>query len=371
MIDAATDDARLMAAAIALARRGLGLCAPNPAVGALIVKDGVILARGWTKPGGRPHAETEALREAGERSRGATLYVTLEPCSHHGATPPCAEAIVRGGIARVVAAVGDPDLRVAGRGYRMLTDAGVEVTTNVCAEAALRANLGHVLRVTKNRPMITLKLALTADGFAAALHGEPRLAITGAPANGYVHILRSLHDGILVGSRTALEDDPLLTVRLPGLEARKPLRIVLDSDLALPPDSRLAETARAHPTLVITGEGASAARASQLRAKSVEIARVRRDEAGRADIGAALEFLAGRGMTRLFCEGGPTLANALIARGLADDVIVLRSAAPLARAGRAGLNAESLAALGDPARYRSVEKRLVGDDALTRSERIL
>ncbi len=160
-------DARFMAAAIALARRGLGLCAPNPAVGALIVNNGVIAGRGWTKPGGRPHAETEALREAGERSRGATLYVTLEPCSHQGLTPPCAEAIVKVGVARIVSAIGDPDPRVAGRGYRLLKEAGVDVVAGVCAEAALRANLGHMLRVTERRPMVALKLALTADGFAA------------------------------------------------------------------------------------------------------------------------------------------------------------------------------------------------------------
>lgn len=371
MIDVEADDARFMAAAIALARRGLGLCAPNPAVGALVVKDGVILARGWTKPGGRPHAETEALREAGERSRGATLYVSLEPCSHHGATPPCAEAIIKAGLARVVGAVGDPDARVAGRGYRLLMEAGVEVKTNVCAEAALRANLGHVLRVTEERPMVTLKLALTADGFAARLRGEARLAITDALANNYVHILRSMHDAILIGSGTALDDDPLLTVRLPGLEARKPLRIVLDSDLKLSPDSRLAQTAGAHPTLVIAGEGASEARASRLQAKNVEVVRVRRDDAGHADIDAALQLLAARGMTRLFCEPGPTLASALIARGLADEVIVLSSAKPLGGAGRPGLNAGDLAALGDRTRYKSVEKRMLGDDALARSERIL
>ena len=364
-------DARFMAAAIALARRGLGLCAPNPTVGALIVNNGVIAGRGWTKPGGRPHAETEALCEAGERSRGATLYVTLEPCSHHGLTPPCAEAIVKAGVARIVSAIRDPDPRVAGRGYRLLKDAGVDVVAGVCAEAALRANLGHVLRVTEGRPMVALKLALTADGFAAGSSGEPRLAITGALANIYVHLLRSMHDAILIGSGTMLADDPRLNVRLPGLEARKPLRVALDSDLKLSPDSRFAKAAAVYPTLVVAGEGAPAANERRLRAAGVATAPVRRDATGQPDLGAALELLAARGITRVFCEGGPILANALIARGLADEVILLTSAKFLARQACAGLSAESRNALADPRRYRSVEQRVLGEDRLSRSERIL
>jgi diaminohydroxyphosphoribosylaminopyrimidine deaminase / 5-amino-6-(5-phosphoribosylamino)uracil reductase len=364
-------DARFMAAAIALARRGLGLCAPNPAVGALIVNNGVIAGRGWTKPGGRPHAETEALREAGERSRGATLYVTLEPCSHHGLTPPCAEAIVKADVARIVSAIGDPDPRVAGRGYRLLEDAGVDVVAGVCAEAALRANLGHVLRVTERRPMVALKLALTADGFAAGSSGEPRLAITGALANSYVHLLRSMHDAILIGSGAALADDPRLNVRLPGLETRKPLRVALDSDLKLSPDSRFSKAAAVYPTLVVAGEGAPEANERRLRAVGVATARVRRDAIGRVDLGVALELLAARGITRVFCEGGPILADALIARGVVDEVILLRSAKFLAREGRAGLSAESRNALADPSRYRSVEQRVLGDDRLFRSERVL
>ncbi|MGO9674133.1 MAG: bifunctional diaminohydroxyphosphoribosylaminopyrimidine deaminase/5-amino-6-(5-phosphoribosylamino)uracil reductase RibD [Methylocella sp.] len=370
MIEADADP-RFMTAAIALARRGLGLCGPNPAVGALVVKDGAIVARGWTRPGGRPHAETEALREAGALSRGATLYVTLEPCSHHGKTPPCAEAIVAAGIARVVSAVEDPDPRVAGRGHRLLAEAGIEVTTNVCAEAARRANLGHILRVTKGRPMVTLKLALTADGFAAGLDGEPRLSITGAVANGYVHMLRAMHDAILVGSGTARADDPLLTVRLPGLEARKPLRVVIDSDLKLRLKSRLGETAAAYPTLAIAGEDASAEKEARLAAIGVEVARAPRDETGHADIGAALLLLAARGVTRVFCEGGPILADALIGRGLADEIILLTSAKLLGREGRDGLGAVSLAALADPARYKGVETRMIGEDRLVRSERVL
>jgi len=364
-------DARFMTAAIALARRGLGLCAPNPAVGALIVRDGVIVARGWTRPGGRPHAETEAIRAAGADSRGATLYVTLEPCSHYGATPPCAEAIIAAGIARVVTALEDPDPRVAGRGHQLLAKAGVALTTNVCEAAALRANLGHVLRVTQGRPMVALKLALTADGFAAGLSGEERISITGPVANGYVHMQRALHDAVLVGAGTALADNPLLTVRLPGMEARKPLRVVFDSDLKLRLKSRLAETATVYPTLVIAAEDASAEKETRLAALGVAVARAPRDAAGHADLGGALSLLAARGITRVFCEGGPVLADALIAGGFADEVSLLASPNPLGREGRAGLGPASLAALSDPARYATVETRMFGEDRLTRSERIL
>lgn len=370
MIDADLD-ARFMAAAIALARRGLGRAAPNPAVGALIVKEGAIIARGWTKPGGRPHAETEALRDAGEAARGATLYVTLEPCSHHGVTPPCAEAIVKAGISRVVSAIGDPDLRVAGRGYQLLNDAGIDVTTDVLAEAAMRANLGHMLRVTIQRPMITLKLALTADGFAGGPRDEPRIAITGPIANGLVHVMRSMHDAILVGSRTVLTDDPLLTVRLPGLCARTPLRVIFDSNLSVPLTSRLVATAGACPTLIIAGEGAPEAAAARLREHNVEVAFAPRDKAGHVDLAAALRHLAARGITRVFCEGGPTLAEALISRGFADEVLLFRSAKALGQEGLAGLAAASAAALDDPRRYMRVETRSVGDDVLTRSERVL
>ncbi len=368
MID---DDERFMGAAIALARRGLGLAAPNPAVGSLIVREGVIIGRGWTKPGGRPHAETEALREAGARAAGATLYVTLEPCSHHGQTAPCAEAIVNAGVARVVSAIGDPDPRVAGRGHQLLREAGIDLRLEVCAEPALRANLGHMLRVRNRRPMVTLKLALTADGFAGGLSGKPRLLISAAAANGYVHIQRAMHDAVMVGVGTALVDDPLLTVRLAGLEKRKPLRVVLDSDLRLSPQMRLAQTASDHPTLVIAGENASVRAEARLAAADIKVARVRRDERGRVDLGAGLALLAERGVTRVLCEGGPTLADALIAQELADEIILLTSATALARPGIPGLNAESLKALADPARYKSAESRRIGADSLVRSARIL
>ncbi len=359
-----------MAAALAVGRRGLGLCAPNPSVGALIVKDGVIMGRGWTRPGGRPHAETEALRNAGAEARGATLYVTLEPCSHHGQTPPCTDAIIAAGIARAVFAIDDPDPRACGLGARVLADAGISVTKGVLAEEAKRANLGHFLCVTCKRPMVTLKLALTADNFAGGPAGEPRLIITGEPANGLVHVMRAMHDAVMTGIGTILADDPLLTVRLPGLEDRKPLRIVLDSDLRLPPKARLAGTAAKCPALVIAGEGANEAQAARLREAHVEVAHVRRDVAGRVDLHAALKLLAARGLTRVLCEGGPRLTTALIGQGLADEVIILTAPKPLGREGVLGLDAETAALLAGPRRYRLSETRMIGADRLTRHERV-
>jgi diaminohydroxyphosphoribosylaminopyrimidine deaminase/5-amino-6-(5-phosphoribosylamino)uracil reductase len=364
-------DTRFMAAAVALGRRGLGLCAPNPAVGALVVKDGVIVARGWTKPGGRPHAETEALREAGAQAHGATLYVTLEPCSHHGQTPPCTDAIIAAGAGRVVYAVDDPDPRTFGRGAQILADAGIEVTRGVLAEEARRANLGHFLRVTRKRPMVSVKLALTADSYAAGPAGDPRLVITGATANGLVHVMRAMHDAVITGIGTILADDCLLSVRLPGLEDRKPLRVVLDSDLRLPPLARLAATAEKTTTFVIAGEGASEASAARLRKAHIEVAHVRRDAAGRVDLDAALTLLAARGLTRIFSEGGPRVAAGLIGQGLADEVIIITAPKPLGREGVLGLAADTATLLADPTHYRLAETRMIGADRLTRYERVI
>ncbi len=363
------EDLRFMAAALAFGRRGFGLCTPNPSVGALVVKNGVILARGWTKPGGRPHAETEALRDAGGDAKEATLYVTLEPCSHHGQTPPCTDAIVAAGIARVVYAINDPDPRACGRAARILGDAGIAVTANVLSEEAKRAHLGHFLGVTNQRPMVHLKLAFTSDHYTSRADSQERLLITDEPANGLVHVMRAMHDAIMIGVGTALADDPLLTVRLPGAEDRKPLRIVLDSDLRLPLSSRLVAMAGEIPTLVIAGEDASEERATRLRAAHIEIASARRGAAGRIKLGTALNLLAARGLTRIFCEGGPRLASALIGEGLADEVTLLTSPKPLLGKG-VGLDAVAASVLGDLHRYHVAETRMIGADKLTRYERI-
>jgi diaminohydroxyphosphoribosylaminopyrimidine deaminase/5-amino-6-(5-phosphoribosylamino)uracil reductase len=366
---AATDEA-YMAAALALGRRNMGRTAPNPAVGALVVRDGVIVARGFTAPGGRPHAEAIALARAGEAARGATLYVTLEPCSHHGATPPCVDAIIAAGVARVVTAMEDPDPRVAGEGHARLREAGIEVLVGPEAAAARCDHLGHILRVTKHRPTVTLKLAQTADGYAAGALHDPRLHITGAIADAFTHVQRSLHDAIMVGVGTAREDDPLMTVRLPGFDGRKPLRVVLDARLSLSPRSRLAVTAQETPLLVVAGaDVAEAAARAFSEATGAEVARVPLQGA-RLDLLAVLRLLADRGVTRVFSEGGPRVAESLIVAGFADEVILHKGVRPLGRPGRPALTPAARAVLDNPSRYRMIETRMLGADQMTRYARM-
>lgn len=356
-----------MAAALALGRRGMGRVAPNPAVGALVVRDGIIVGRGVTAPGGRPHAETIALAQAGDAARGATLYVTLEPCSHHGVTPPCCEAVVAAGIARLVYATGDANPLVAGRGAAFCREHGLEVVAGIGEVAARRDHRGHMLRMAVKRPLVTLKLAETADGFVAGGRHDPRLAITGVAANGLVHVMRSMHDAIMVGIGTALADDPLMTVRLRGMDA-KPLRVVLDAKAQLPATSRLAQTARDVPVLVLVGEDAPADALGRL--DGVEAARVPTDGDGRIDLAAALALLAKRGITRVFSEGGPRIAAELIAQNLADDVAIFTAAKPLGHLGVATLTVEARATLADALRYRLAEEREIGSDRLRLHERI-
>ena len=367
---AAADDV-FMRAALALGRRALGRAAPNPAVGAIVVSDGIIVGRGWTKPGGRPHAETEALDDAGAAARGATLYVGLEPCSHHGRTPPCADAIIAAGIARVVSALEDPDPRVAGRGHARLRTAGIEVVTGVGAEEARRANLGHILRVTEGRPMVTLKLAETADGFAAGGEHDKRLAITGAAANARVHMMRAMRDAIMVGIGTARADDPLMTVRLPGMDDIKPLRVVLDYRLESSPRSRLAATARDYPTLIIAAEDASLAAERALAETGIEVARIPAHHSARLELRIALAVLAQRGITRVFSEGGPRVARELIGAGLADEVVIFTAPKPFGATGVPVLAAEARRKLEQAEHYTLAEDAFAGPDRLRRYLRVL
>ncbi|MFZ1892488.1 MAG: bifunctional diaminohydroxyphosphoribosylaminopyrimidine deaminase/5-amino-6-(5-phosphoribosylamino)uracil reductase RibD, partial [Rhodoplanes sp.] len=293
-------DRRFMALALALGRRGLGNVWPNPAVGAVVVREegeaSVIIGRGWTQPGGRPHAETEALRRAGAAARGATLYVTLEPCSHHGQTPPCVDAIIDAGIARVVSAMEDPNPLVAGRGHGRLRAEGIAVEVGVGAEEARRAHAGHARRVRDGRPHVLLKLAVSSDG-KVGLAGRRPVAITGEAARDVVHLLRAQHDAILIGIGTALADDPELTCRLPGMAARSPVRVVLDTGLRLPRESRLIRTARQTPVWVVAGHAAPESLERDLRREGAEILRL--GSAATLDLGETLAALAQRGITRL------------------------------------------------------------------------
>jgi diaminohydroxyphosphoribosylaminopyrimidine deaminase/5-amino-6-(5-phosphoribosylamino)uracil reductase len=362
------DDRRFMHAALAFGRRGLGLTAPNPSVAALLVKDGVVLSHAVTAPGGRPHAETQALAMAGPRARGATLYVTLEPCSHYGHTKPCADAVVAAGVARVVVAIGDPDLRVAGRGIDRLRQAGIAVTTGVLEDIARRDHLGHILRVVEHRPMVTLKLAETADGYVAAPAGEPRLLITGPAANSWVHRARAMHDAVLIGAGTARSDDPLLTVRLPGMSERQPARIVFDAHGSLAVESRLVASAGDSPVFILTGPEASPSRVEALSAAGVHVVETEVTGDGRLHLPAALTAIAG-GFTRVFCEGGPRLGSSLIEAGLADEVVLLTGAKSLGKAGLPALEAKARSILHAGDRFRLVEDRRLGEDRLRRYER--
>lgn len=323
------NDARHMRHALTLAERALGAVAPNPAVGCVIVRDDLVVGRGWTQRGGRPHAEVVALRQAGANARGATAYVTLEPCAHVGQTPPCANALIEAGISRVVGAVEDPDPRVSGRGFAMLREAGVEVVTDVLRAEAAALNEGFFLRIGRNRPSVTLKLAVSADDKIARAPGGDQW-ITGEEARRFGHLMRARHDAILVGIETVLADDPELTCRIPGLEDRSPLRIVVDSSLRLPMASRLVQTARDVPVIVFTGSGEGEA----LLSSGVEIVRVAPGTQGRPDLGAVLRALATRGITRLLVEGGASVEEVFLGQGFADRLEIFRSPVTVGASGR-------------------------------------
>ncbi len=367
--DLPDEDRRWMEAALNLGERSLGLTAPNPAVGAILVNAGAVVGRGATAPGGRPHAERIAIAEAGDAARGATLYVTLEPCSHFGASPPCAEAIVEAGIARVVSAIEDPNPLVAGQGHARLRAAGVIVDVGAGADQAQRDHRGHILRVTAGRPCVTLKLAETADGFASGGPHDPRLRITGQIANLRVQIMRATHEAIMIGVETAIADDPALTVRLPGLE-RKPWRVVLDTHLRLPVGSRLATGARDLPTLVIAGPEAPGEAAGRLADSGVEVERVGVDSYGHVDLSEALRALSSRGVTRVFSEGGPSVAGRLIELGLADEVVLITAEKPLGRPGLPALGEAGRGRLFNSGRYRLFERAAYGSDVMRRWERV-
>ncbi len=363
--DAAADDRRFMALALSLGRRGLGRTWPNPSVGAVIVKDGSIVGRGWTQAGGRPHAEVEALRRAGAAARGGTLYVTLEPCSHHGKSPPCADAVIAAGLSRVVSALEDPNPEVAGAGHARLRAAGITVDVGTGADEARRAHAGHILRMTAGRPYVMLKLAISADGKAGAPGRKP-VAITGEAVRERVHLLRAQYDAVAVGIGTALADDPALTCRLPGMADHSPVRVVFDSMLRLPLDSRLVRTAYETPVWAVAGMQAPQAAEFALLPLGVEVLRSP-ESTDPLDLRDALEFLTAKGITRLMVEGGPALAAALIAADLVDEAVLFHSAAVVGAKGIDALDAGTFAALTK--RLRHVTTEPVGPDRQERYER--
>lgn len=331
-------DRRFMAAAIRLARHHEGRTGSNPAVATLIVRQTdvgpVIIGRGVTAIGGRPHAETQALEEAGEGARGATAYVTLEPCAHHGRTPPCAEALVSAGISRVVGASSDPDERVSGKGYAILRQAGLKVEEGILADLAAADLAGYLTRRMKNRVHVTLKLAVSANGMIGCRNAG-QVAITGEISRGQVHVLRALSDVIMVGSGTALADDPELTCRLPGLENRSPIRLVLDRALKLSPASRLASTALDVPLLIATAarqddparKPLAALGAQFMAAEEVAAEEVATDMVGgRLALPELMEDLAARGHSTVLAEGGAELALSLLSEDLVDRIVLFTGA---------------------------------------------
>ena len=358
--NAAADDARFMTLAFALGRRNLGRTWPNPAVGAVIVKDNILVGRGWTQPGGRPHAEIEALRHAKKAAQGATLYVTLEPCSHQGKTPPCADAIIKAGIARVVSALEDPNPEVTGSGHKRLAEKGIKVDVGLGAEEARRVHAGHITRVTKRRPYVILKMAVSADG-KAGLAGRQPAPITGDVARVRVWQMRASSDAIMVGIGTVLSDNPQLTCRLPGMFERSPVRVVLDATLKLPLMTSAVATVRETPTWVFASSRPSAIAEEILQQKGCKVFRVSDDD-GQLNLEEVLKVLAEQGITRVMVEGGPKLAGSMAAARLVDEVALLRGARMIGDTGIAPLEGMPLDGLTRQMQARGHET--LGPDTL-------
>ena len=337
-------DRHMMTIALSMARRGLGTTAPNPSVGAVLADErtGEVIARGVTQPGGRPHAEPEALRRAGDAARGATLYVTLEPCAHHGKTPPCADAIVAAGVARVVVGAEDPDPRTRGRGLARLRAAGIRVEAGLMADEARWVTRGHALCVTDGRPFVTVKMALDATGEVPRGGGGRALMVTGAEARAQGHRLRAESDAILIGAATARDDDPELTCRLPGLSGRSPVRVVVSRALDVLPGLKLFQTAREVPVWIFVGDNADPERVRTLEALGARVLRVPRTlnpsprgggepaENG-LSIRDVLAQLGSEGVTRVLVEGGPSMWRAFAAAARVDEAVVFQAEAARGR----------------------------------------
>lgn len=364
------NDDQFLAMALRLAERGFGRSWPNPAVGAVIVHDGPfrqVVGRGWTQAGGRPHAETVALKAAGEAARNATLYVTLEPCAHHGRTPPCADAIVEAGIKRVVYGQSDPDKRVSGAGLSRLRDAGIEVdgVSSRYQETVFWLNAGHVLRHTQNRPFVQLKLALGADGLIAPGDGAPQW-VTGPPARAFGHLLRARADAVLVGRGTVTADNPSLTCRLPGMENRSPVRIVVDSKLQTEPGCNLFSDLPRVPLWLLCANDFDTKRSSALESAGAEILPIADSlTQDGLDPGLLLNVLARRGITRLLVEGGPKIAGAFWNAGLIDEAVMFISDKVVGAHGLKPFDEQTIDVLTENKAYFTVEQRMFGPDRMT------
>jgi diaminohydroxyphosphoribosylaminopyrimidine deaminase/5-amino-6-(5-phosphoribosylamino)uracil reductase len=350
-----------MQVALSLSKRGLGNVWPNPAVGCVLVSsDRVIVGRGHTKPSGRPHAERVALDMAGERARGATAYVTLEPCSHFGKSPPCASGLIEAGVSRVVSALVDPDPRVSGRGHQMLRDAGIQVDVGLFANEARQVNEGFLSKVERNRPFVTLKLASTIDARSATHAGESQW-ITGTAAREEGHLMRATHDAILVGAKTVIADDPTLTCRLAGRGHQSPVRVILDREGSVPVTCKLVSSAPDVPTWIVTDD----ARLSELSEKSektsVKLIAARCAE-GHLDLHDVMQKLADAGLTRLLVESGGALAAGLVRSGLVDRIVHFVAPSMIGADGRAMIAELGVERLEDMPYFVRTHIRKVGED---------
>ena len=355
-------DDTFMSTALALARRGLGNTAPNPAVGCVIVKNGVIVGRGWTQPGGRPHAETEALTRAGAAAKGATAYVTLEPCCHTGQTPPCTDALIAAGIARVVVATSDPDDRVDGGGIAALEDAGLEVISGLGEAETIAVNAGFFKRTRTGLPYIALKSASSLDGRIALADGTSQW-ITGAIARRFSHMLRASYDAIVVGSGTVLADNPQLTCRLPGYRGPNPVRVVLDRRLRIDPGAVLVSSACDVPTWIVTSASADNAKCALLEKAGIRILTAA-DPSDHAFARAAASLLAEQGLNRILIEGGGQIAASFLHDDLIDRVYALRSGMIIGADGRPSMAGLKLTSLDAAPSFRRADVRPLGDDVL-------
>ena len=363
------EDARFLALAIRLGDRGAGQTWPNPSVGCLIEREGRVLARAATAPGGRPHAEVQALARAGDAARGATAYVSLEPCAHWGATPPCAEALAEAGIARVVTALTDPDPRTSGQGHARLEAAGVACATapaeGQLAAEARRAHRGFLSRILRGRPWLTLKLATSVDGRIATATGESRW-ITGPAARRVVHAMRARADAVLIGGGTARADDPRLDVRGLGPVAQ-PVRIVVSRPLDLPETGRLAASAgapEAGPLWLVHGPDAGEARRALWRDRGAETLEVTGIAGRQIEPAALLNALGARGLGEVLCEGGGALAASLLAAGLVDELVTFGAGLALGAEGQPAIGALGLGALAEAPRFALSDLRRVGPDSM-------
>lgn len=362
------DDRAYMKMALDLARRGLGRVYPNPAVGCILVKDRRIIGRGWTGAGGRPHAESNALKNAVCDAAGATAYVSLEPCAHYGQTPPCADALIKAKISRVIIATDDPDSRVNGKGAKMLEKAGIKVELGLLQQQAKSLNLGFFQRISMNKPMVTIKIASSSDGKIATIKDE-KSWITGPQSRMRGHLYRANHDAIMIGINTAMIDDPMLDCRLPGLEGRSPIRVVIDTHLKLPLESKLCKSAHIIPLWIITcSSNSKIIKAFEM--TGVKVYTVKSDLNNQVDLKAALNILSDEGITRLLSEGGSQLNASLIKASLVDKLIWFKSSDFVGDDGVDALNDMAMDQLDQYIKLTTVDEGTTGSDHWQEFEKI-